>query len=201
LPQASRTRPLSGQKIEEMAAGSLFAAARGMGRPGDVPLDEQTCLERGQFMSGSCAGLIHEMRKLRSFHRELAEGPLSLHHPVVGEIGTFAEPSAAAPLDRGTTCWKRRRDTHSPPGRSRKDCHHRDEHCQYPGEQSGGNLGGKPGDEERHHPLSRRPAGITACFMIPGRSFRTRPTARWAPSWISPSPALISAFLPRISGP
>jgi malonyl CoA-acyl carrier protein transacylase len=89
-------------KIEEMAAGSLFAAARGKGRPGDVPLDEQTCLERGQFMSGACAGLIGEVRNLRFFHRELAEGPLSLHHPVVGEIGTFAEPSAAAPPDRET---------------------------------------------------------------------------------------------------
>jgi len=89
-------------KIEEMAAGSLFAAARGKGRPGNVPLDEQTCLERGQFMSGACAGLIGEVRNLRFFHRELAEGPLSLHHPVVGEIGTFAEPSAAAPPDRET---------------------------------------------------------------------------------------------------
>ena len=50
------------------------------------PLDEQGCLERGQFMSGTCAGLIHEVRKLESFHRELAEGPLLLHQPVVGSI-------------------------------------------------------------------------------------------------------------------
>jgi malonyl CoA-acyl carrier protein transacylase len=81
------------KKVEEMAAGSLFAAARGMGRSGEVPLDEQTCLERGQFMSGACAGLIHEVRKLRDLHRELAEGPLLLHQPLVGELGKIAEPS------------------------------------------------------------------------------------------------------------
>ena len=51
--------------MEEMAAGSLFTAARGMDRPGGAALDERGCLERGQFMSGACAGLIHEVRKLR----------------------------------------------------------------------------------------------------------------------------------------
>ncbi len=45
-------------RIEEMTAGSLFTAARGMDRPGGAHLDERTCLERGQFMSGACAGLI-----------------------------------------------------------------------------------------------------------------------------------------------
>jgi malonyl CoA-acyl carrier protein transacylase len=73
-------------RMEEMAAGSLFAAARGMDRPGGVPVDERACLERGQFMSGACAGLIREVQKLQSFHRELAEGPLLLHQPVVGSI-------------------------------------------------------------------------------------------------------------------
>src|SRR5208283_1477320 len=58
-------------KIEEMAAGSLFAAARGMDSPGGAPLDERACLERGQFMSGACAGLIDRVRTLQSFHREL----------------------------------------------------------------------------------------------------------------------------------
>jgi len=80
-------------KMEEMAAGSLFAAARGMDRSSEAPLEEQACLDRGQFMSGACAGLIREVRNLRSYHRELAEGPLLLHQPVVGEIGTIAEPS------------------------------------------------------------------------------------------------------------
>ena len=72
------------KRVEEMAAGSLCAAARGMDRRGDAPLDEQDCLERGQFMSGACAGLIREVRNLQSFHRELAEGPLLLHQPVLG---------------------------------------------------------------------------------------------------------------------
>ncbi|MFZ3137987.1 MAG: SDR family oxidoreductase [Thermodesulfovibrionales bacterium] len=74
------------RRVEEMAAGSLCAAARGMDRQSEVPLDERACLERGQFMSGSCAGLIREVQKLQSFHRELAEGPLLLHQPVVGNI-------------------------------------------------------------------------------------------------------------------
>jgi len=78
--------------MEEMAAGSLFAAARGKERTSEAPLDEQTCLERGQFMSGACAGLICEVRKLRSFHRELAEGHLELQQPVVGEFGESSAP-------------------------------------------------------------------------------------------------------------
>jgi malonyl CoA-acyl carrier protein transacylase len=73
-------------RMEEMAAGSLFAAARGMDRPSGVALDERDSLERGQFMSGACAGLIREVQKLQSFHRELAEGPLLLQQPVVGSI-------------------------------------------------------------------------------------------------------------------
>ena len=44
-----------------MTAGSLFAAARGMDRPCGAPLDERACLERGQFMSGACAGAISKV--------------------------------------------------------------------------------------------------------------------------------------------
>ena len=65
-------------RIEEMTAGSLWAAARGMDRQGGVALDEQACIERGQFMSGACAGLVRKVQNLHSFHRELAEGPLVL---------------------------------------------------------------------------------------------------------------------------
>ena len=72
------------KKMEEMAAGSLFVAARGKEKRCDTPLDEQGCLDRGQFMSGACAGLISQVQRLDSFHRELAEGALLLHHPVVG---------------------------------------------------------------------------------------------------------------------
>ncbi|MBA4373462.1 MAG: acyl transferase [Thermodesulfovibrio sp.] len=79
-------------KMEEMAAGSLFAAARCMDRTDGAVLDESDCLERGQFMSGACAGFIHDLRKLQSFHLELAEGPLLLHQPVVGLIRKTLEP-------------------------------------------------------------------------------------------------------------
>ena len=74
------------RRIEEMTAGSLFTAARGMGRPGGAPLDEHACLERGQFMSGACAGLISTVLTLPAFHRELAEGALVLNQPFEGAI-------------------------------------------------------------------------------------------------------------------
>ncbi len=85
------------RRMEKMAAGSLFAAARGMDKPGGAPLDEQSCLERGQFMSGACAGLISKVQKLKSFHRELAEGPLLLRQPFEHESGRIAEPSLGEP--------------------------------------------------------------------------------------------------------
>ena len=88
--------------MEEMAAGSLYAAARGMDRPGGASLDEAACLERGQFMSGACAGHMREARKLQTLHRELAEGPLLLQQPVVGELGKIEELSLATPLPRET---------------------------------------------------------------------------------------------------
>ena len=77
--------------MEEMAAGGLFTAARGMDRPGWLALDERDCRERGQFMSGACAGLIVKARTLQSFHLELAEDPLVLHQPVVGSIDKTRE--------------------------------------------------------------------------------------------------------------
>jgi malonyl CoA-acyl carrier protein transacylase len=70
-------------KMEEMTAGSLFVAARGMDKQGRR-LSERTRMERGQFMSGACAGLISKAQKLESFHRELAEGALHLHQPFEG---------------------------------------------------------------------------------------------------------------------
>ena len=81
-------------RMEEMTAGSLFVAARGMDRHGGAPLDERACLERGQFMSGACAGLISEVRKLSSFHRELAEGHLLLHQPFAGSSHSFPKSSS-----------------------------------------------------------------------------------------------------------
>jgi malonyl CoA-acyl carrier protein transacylase len=83
-------------RIEEMTAGSLFAAVRGMDRPNGAPLDETACLERGQFMSGACAGLISTVLELPSFHRELAAGPLLLHQPFEEPIKRMSEPSSGA---------------------------------------------------------------------------------------------------------
>ena len=83
-------------RIEEMTAGSLFIAARGLCRPGGAPLDEQACTQRGQFMSGACAGLLHNVLTLPSFHRELAEGPLLLHSPVGGAVGNTSKLSVGA---------------------------------------------------------------------------------------------------------
>ena len=98
-------------RVEEMAAGSLFTAARGMDKPGGAALDEQGCLERGQFMSGACAGLIRETQTLQSFHEELAQGPLLLHHPVVGPIEkTTGIPSPG--VSRGLTRVVPHRDDH-----------------------------------------------------------------------------------------
>ncbi|OGV79548.1 MAG: acyl transferase [Lentisphaerae bacterium RIFOXYB12_FULL_65_16] len=93
-------------KMEEMAAGSLFIAARGVDRRSGMPLDEQACLERGQFMSGACAGPIRNVQNLESFHRELAEGPLLLHQPFAGSIGRISEPPPGAPPHRGTPSSK-----------------------------------------------------------------------------------------------
>jgi malonyl CoA-acyl carrier protein transacylase len=90
------------QKMEEMTAGSLFAAARGVDRRSGRPLDEQACLERGQFVSGACAGLISKVQKLESFHRELAKGPLLLHQPFATSTAKTAAPSPEAPLTEET---------------------------------------------------------------------------------------------------
>jgi malonyl CoA-acyl carrier protein transacylase len=89
-------------RMEEMTAGSLFAAARGVDRPSGMLLDEQACLERGQFMSGACGGLISKVQKLQAFHREVAEGPLLLHQPFEGEIGNIPVTSPGAPLHMET---------------------------------------------------------------------------------------------------
>jgi len=86
-------------KIEEMSAGSLFAAARGMDKLSEAPLDEHACLERGQFMSGACAGVISTVLDLPAFHRELAAGPLLLHQPVLGRVNTTPE-TPSSQVDR-----------------------------------------------------------------------------------------------------
>ena len=103
------------KKMEEMTAGSLFAAARGVDRRSGQPLDEQACLERGQFMSGSCAGLIGKVQRLESFHRELAEGPLLLHQPFAMPTAKTAAPSPDAPLPAETLSPGWAGDRRAPP--------------------------------------------------------------------------------------
>ncbi len=88
-------------RMEEITAGSLFAAARGMDRPDGAPLDERACLERGQFMSGACAGLISKVQKLQSFHRELSEGPLLLHQLAPAPDASLSMETPSSGVGRG----------------------------------------------------------------------------------------------------
>jgi malonyl CoA-acyl carrier protein transacylase len=69
------------KEMETLAAGSLLIAARGTAGPEGPKLPEAGCLDKGQFMSGACAGAITEVKSVTELHRELAEGPLSLTQP------------------------------------------------------------------------------------------------------------------------
>ena len=81
-------------KIEALSAGSLFIAARGLDTPGGKVLDELSCRDQGQFMSGACAGTLKQPRSIEELHHELAEAPLALGLPVTGPI---RETSASRP--------------------------------------------------------------------------------------------------------
>src|SRR5208283_3016452 len=59
------------REMEQLSAGSLFLAARGLDKPDGSSLDEEICLEQGQFMSGACAGVLSEVRTLAQLHFEL----------------------------------------------------------------------------------------------------------------------------------
>ena len=109
------------RRMEEMTGGSLLVAARGMDRTDEALLDEQACLERGQFMSGSCAGLINKIQDLHSFHRELAEGPLMLYKPFEGSIEynsgplpdkSFHSETPSSGVSHGFKPGSTRRDIH-----------------------------------------------------------------------------------------
>ena len=63
------------EELELLASGSLFTAARGLDGPGGRELDEEACLQEGQFMSGACAGLIDRASTLEELHASLAGGP------------------------------------------------------------------------------------------------------------------------------
>lgn len=73
-------------QIEQLSAGSLFIAARAMDSPDGAALDDQTCLEQGQFMSGACAGVVNQVRTCAELHFELAEANLEPGLPFLGPI-------------------------------------------------------------------------------------------------------------------
>lgn len=58
------------ERLETLAAGSLRTAAHGENPEDDV--------KQGQFMSGACAGLLHEVKTLAVLHHEVVAGPLAL---------------------------------------------------------------------------------------------------------------------------
>jgi acyl transferase domain-containing protein/NAD(P)H-dependent flavin oxidoreductase YrpB (nitropropane dioxygenase family)/NAD(P)-dependent dehydrogenase (short-subunit alcohol dehydrogenase family)/acyl carrier protein/3-hydroxymyristoyl/3-hydroxydecanoyl-(acyl carrier protein) dehydratase len=66
------------RRLESVSAKSLLLAAQGRNHPGGPPLDEETCRQDGQFMSGADAGLIDRVVSLKEFHQELAAGHLEL---------------------------------------------------------------------------------------------------------------------------
>jgi malonyl CoA-acyl carrier protein transacylase len=74
------------RKIEHLSAGSLFVAARGLDKPGGDPLDEASCREQGQYMSGACAAVVKQVNTLSEFHLGLAEGPLAQGVPFTGPV-------------------------------------------------------------------------------------------------------------------
>ncbi|MFI5354550.1 MAG: SDR family NAD(P)-dependent oxidoreductase [Desulfobaccales bacterium] len=74
------------REMETLAAGSLLVAARGTLGPEGPALPEATCLDKGQFMSGACAGAVNRVKSAAELHQELAEGPLHLTQPEIGPV-------------------------------------------------------------------------------------------------------------------
>ena len=88
------------REMETLAAGSLLVAARGTAGPQGPPLPEADCLDKGQFMSGACAGAVTAVTSVAELHQDLAAGPLSLAQP---EIGPVRRAAATAPRPRAAS--------------------------------------------------------------------------------------------------
>ena len=73
------------REVENLSAGSLLVAARGTAGPEGPPLPEDVCREKGQFMSGACAGALNRVKSVTELHQDLAEGRLDLVQPEFGE--------------------------------------------------------------------------------------------------------------------
>jgi acyl transferase domain-containing protein/NAD(P)H-dependent flavin oxidoreductase YrpB (nitropropane dioxygenase family)/NAD(P)-dependent dehydrogenase (short-subunit alcohol dehydrogenase family)/acyl carrier protein len=83
------------RKIEALSAGSLCVAARGRNRLDGSILDEKTCIEQGQFMSGVAAGAIDSVKSAQDLHLELAGGPLAAGLPFTGPLIEEVRPDLA----------------------------------------------------------------------------------------------------------
>lgn len=70
---ADRDETALRNRLETISAGSLYLAAKGRKHPDGEPLDEATCRQKGQFMSGAVAGALSRTRTILELHRELAE--------------------------------------------------------------------------------------------------------------------------------
>ncbi|MHC1745069.1 MAG: SDR family NAD(P)-dependent oxidoreductase [Syntrophobacteraceae bacterium] len=80
-------------QLETLSTGSLLIAARGRRAPDSPELDEETCFNEGQFMSGAIAGNIRNISTVGELHREVAEGVLDLDAPeLTSEIRRTSRP-------------------------------------------------------------------------------------------------------------
>ncbi|MCX5891222.1 MAG: beta-ketoacyl synthase N-terminal-like domain-containing protein, partial [Deltaproteobacteria bacterium] len=73
---SNEDEPAFRRRLETLSAKSLLIAARGKDQAAGSSLNEETCLERGQFMSGAVAGMINRVVTIAELHQELAAGPL-----------------------------------------------------------------------------------------------------------------------------
>jgi acyl transferase domain-containing protein/NAD(P)H-dependent flavin oxidoreductase YrpB (nitropropane dioxygenase family)/NAD(P)-dependent dehydrogenase (short-subunit alcohol dehydrogenase family) len=86
------------RRLEAMGAKTLLIAARSVQEPNGKRLDESTCRQEGQFMSGAAAGSISKVFTLTELHQELAAGPITLAKPHLAPLGAPAvlRPAGAA---------------------------------------------------------------------------------------------------------
>jgi hypothetical protein len=63
------------RQLESLSARSLLIASRGKDQPAGSPMDEETCLKEGQFMSGAVAGMINRISTIAELHQKVAGGP------------------------------------------------------------------------------------------------------------------------------
>lgn len=71
------------RKIEALSAGSLLVASRGIDPSDGSVMDEDSCFQQGQFMSGASAGLIDHLQTVKALHNQLAHAPLPSGLPVL----------------------------------------------------------------------------------------------------------------------